>query len=155
MRDPAPLRPELRRSTAGLGCERGQASRNGGTICSKSSTSDAAHAGGEFGEVALTTLRAINTPPSLPHGRQGALHPRRVQGCGSILRRLEITGRMSNGIQIGVEFIPMHELDEALFGVPWLATTRSPPTETDRFSRCAPRPARPDRLSPPQGSSPT
>ena len=75
---------------------------------------------GEFGEVALTTLRATGTPLlRYRTGDRGRFIPGACR-CGSILRRLEITGRMSNGIQIGVEFIPMHELDEALFGVPWL-----------------------------------
>ncbi|HRW00115.1 MAG TPA: hypothetical protein P5201_16050, partial [Aminobacteriaceae bacterium] len=42
--------------------------------------------------------------------------------CGSILKRIETTGRLRNGITLhnGV-FVPLHELDEALFSIPWLA----------------------------------
>jgi hypothetical protein len=40
--------------------------------------------------------------------------------CGSILRRIETTRKLRNGITLhnGV-FVPLHELDEALFFVPW------------------------------------
>lgn len=75
---------------------------------------------GDFGEVVLTTLCATGTPLlRYRTGDRGRFIPGACR-CGSILKRLEIVGRMSNGIQAGSVFIPMHELDEALFGVPWL-----------------------------------
>ena len=77
---------------------------------------------GEFGEIVVTTLRTEGTP--LLRYRTGD-RGRFLSGtcrCGSILKRIETTGRLRNGITLhnGV-FVPLHELDEALFSVPWLA----------------------------------
>jgi phenylacetate-coenzyme A ligase PaaK-like adenylate-forming protein len=77
---------------------------------------------GEFGEIVVTSLRTEGTP--LLRYRTGD-RGRFLSGtcrCGSILRRIETTGRLRNGITLhnGV-FVPLHELDEALFSIPWLA----------------------------------
>ena len=83
---------------------------------------------GEFGEIVVTTLRTEGTPLlRYRTGDRGRFLHRdgHVPGtcrCGSILRRIETTGRFRNGITLhnGV-FVPLHELDDALFSVPWLA----------------------------------
>lgn len=76
---------------------------------------------GEFGEILLTTLCATGTPLlRYRTGDRGRFLPGRCR-CGSILRRVEITGRIGNGIAIeGGAFLPLHELDEAMFSIPWL-----------------------------------
>ncbi len=77
---------------------------------------------GEYGEIVVTTLRTEGTP--LLRYRTGD-RGRFLSGtcrCGSILKRIETTGRLRNGITLhnGV-FVPLHELDEALFSIPWPA----------------------------------
>ncbi len=76
---------------------------------------------GEFGEILLTTLCATGTPLlRYRTGDRGRFLPGTCR-CGSILRRVEITGRIGNGIALNEDvFLPMHELDEAMFSIPWL-----------------------------------
>jgi phenylacetate-coenzyme A ligase PaaK-like adenylate-forming protein len=81
---------------------------------------------GEFGEIVLTTLRTEGTPLlRYRTGDRGRFLPGTCR-CASILKRIETTGRLRNGITLhnGV-FIPLHELDEALFSVPWLADCKA------------------------------
>lgn len=77
---------------------------------------------GEFGEILVTTLRTEGTPLLRYRTGDRGRFLSGTCGCGSILGRIETTGRLGNGITLhnGV-FIPLHELDDALFSVPWLA----------------------------------
>ncbi len=76
---------------------------------------------GRPGEVVVTTLAAKGTPLLRYRTGDGGRILRGRCPCGSSLRRVEIMGRIGNGVTLSEEgFLPMARLDEALFALPWL-----------------------------------
>lgn len=75
---------------------------------------------GEEGEIVFTSLAAEGTP--LLRYRTGD-RGRFLTGecpCGSPLRRMDIRGRLGNGLNLPEGFLPLADLDEALFSLSWL-----------------------------------
>jgi len=75
---------------------------------------------GEEGEIVCTAFRAEGT--SLLRYRTGD-RGRFIPGdcsCGSFLRRIDVRGRYGNGLALPGGWVPLADLDEALFSLPWL-----------------------------------
>ncbi|MDK2958959.1 MAG: hypothetical protein PWP47_1003 [Synergistaceae bacterium] len=76
--------------------------------------------GEEEGEIVCTPLHAEGT--ALLRYRTGD-RGRYLHGdcsCGSFLRRIIVRGRYGNGLDLPGGFVPLADLDEALFSLPWL-----------------------------------
>lgn len=76
--------------------------------------------GGEEGEIICTTLHAEGTPLlRYRTGDRGRFLPGDCS-CGSFLRRIDVRGRYGNGLALPGGWVPLADLDEALFSLPWL-----------------------------------
>lgn len=75
---------------------------------------------GEWGEIVVTTL----TRRALPliryrTGDEGRILPGPCP-CGSVLRRLEVRGRLDDRLMLSTGTVHLGELDETLHALPWL-----------------------------------
>lgn len=76
---------------------------------------------GRWGEILVTTLAAEGTPLLRYRTGDGGRILRGRCPCGSEIRRVAVTGRIGNGVDLtGDGFLPLARLDEALFALPWL-----------------------------------
>ena len=82
-------------------------------------TGDPVPEGGE-GEIIVTPLLLEGTPLlRYRTGDRGMIIPGKCP-CGSSLRRMKVRGRYSNGLDLPGGILPLADLDETLFSLPWL-----------------------------------
>lgn len=76
---------------------------------------------GAWGEIAVTTLTRWALPLiRYRTGDEGRFLPGPCP-CGSVLRRLEVRGRLDDRVELSTGAVRLDELDEALHALPWLS----------------------------------